>query len=40
MHYLLMVITLFAGGSVLGWFIELFFRRYLDPVERLKKKIY
>jgi uncharacterized membrane protein len=33
-----MVITLFAGGSVLGWFIELFFRRYLDPVERLKKR--
>lgn len=38
MHYLLMVMTLFAGGSVLGWFIELFFRRYLDPVERLKKR--
>ena len=38
MHYLLMVMTLFALGSVLGWFIELFFRRYLDPVERLKKQ--
>ncbi len=38
MHYLLMVMTLFALGSVIGWFIELFFRRYLDPVERLKKQ--
>ena len=38
MNYILVVLTLFAGGSVFGWFIELFFRRYLDPVERLKKK--
>ena len=38
MNYVLAVLTLFAGGSVFGWFIELFFRRYLDPVERLKKK--
>ncbi len=38
MNHLLIVMTLFAGGSMLGWVIELFFRRYLDPVERLKKR--
>jgi len=38
MNKLLILMFLFAVGSMLGWVIELFFRRYLDPVERKKKK--
>ena len=38
MNKLLILLFLFSSGSVFGWVIELFFRRYLDPVERLKKK--
>lgn len=38
MNKLLILLFLFSSGSVTGWFIELFFRRYLDPVERKKKK--
>ena len=38
MNKLLILLFLFSTGSVTGWVIELFFRRYLDPVERKKKK--
>ena len=38
MNKLLIILFLFFAGSVLGWVMELFFRRYLDPVERKKKK--
>ena len=38
MNKLLILLFLFSAGSVTGWVIELFFRRYLDPVERKKKK--
>ena len=38
MNKLLVLLFLFSAGSVTGWVIELFFRRYLDPVERKKKK--
>ena len=38
MNRLLILLFLFFAGSCLGWVGELFFRRYLDPVERKKKK--
>ena len=38
MNKLLILLFLFSAGSVTGWVIELFFRRYLDPVESKKKK--
>lgn len=38
MNKLLILLFLFSAGSVTGWIIELFFRRYLDPVESKKKK--
>ena len=38
MNKLLVLLFLFSAGSVTGWVIELFFRRFLDPVERKKKK--
>ena len=38
MNKLLILLFLFSSGSVTGWVIELFFRRYLDPVERKKHK--
>ncbi len=38
MNRLLILLFLFSSGSVTGWIIELFFRRYLDPVESKKKK--
>ncbi|MCR5103102.1 MAG: putative ABC transporter permease [Eubacterium sp.] len=38
MNKLLILLFLFSSGSITGWVIELFFRRYLDPVERKKKK--
>ena len=38
MNKLLIILFLFFAGSCLGWVGELFFRRYLDPVERKKKK--
>ena len=38
MNRLLVLLFLFSSGSVTGWLIELFFRRFLDPVERKKKK--
>ncbi len=38
MNELLILLFLFYSGSVTGWLIELFFRRFLDPVERKKKK--
>ncbi|MCR5214884.1 MAG: putative ABC transporter permease [Eubacterium sp.] len=38
MNKLLILLFLFSVGSFVGWVIELFFRRYLDPVERKKKK--
>ena len=38
MNKLLILLFLFSAGSITGWVIELFFRRYLDPVERKKKK--
>ncbi len=38
MNKLLILLFLFFAGSCLGWVGELFFRRYLDPVERKKKK--
>ena len=38
MNKLLVLLFLFSAGSVTGWVIELFFRRFLDPVESKKKK--
>ena len=38
MNKLLILLFLFSSGSVFGWVIELFFRRYLDPVESKKKQ--
>ena len=38
MNKLLILLFLFSSGSMTGWVIELFFRRYLDPVESKKKK--
>lgn len=38
MNKLVILLFLFAVGSSMGWGIELFFRRFLDPVERKKKK--
>ena len=38
MNDLLILLFLFSSGSVTGWVIELFFRRFLDPVERKKHK--
>ena len=38
MSNILILLFLFSAGSVTGWVIELFFRRYLDPVESKKKK--
>ncbi len=38
MNEILILMFLFSTGSVLGWVIELFFRRFIDPVERKKKK--
>ena len=38
MNKLLIILFLFSSGSITGWIIELFFRRYLDPVESKKKK--
>ena len=38
MNKLLILLFLFSSGSITGWVIELFFRRYLDPVESKKKK--
>ena len=38
MNKLLVLLFLFSAGSVTGWVIELFFRRFLDPVVSIKKK--
>lgn len=38
MSKLLTLLFLFSSGSMFGWVLEVFFRRFLDPVDRKKKK--